>query len=214
MIYGVAVMAELGDGHRIVEWNDRSEGGRPQLGRGTDRDGVVGAIRLPRRLREAYESGAVYVAPNPFTYSTRSDTRLLEWLSLPYRDDELGGTPDDRRMLNDHAPETQVVRHENIDWLAREKKAISCSGPCMATWGAAFSKVAPWGGARLRRPASHLPGYVAQRWAPKTRLDAGETTLCADLRVRALSGNNKSRLQARLVEAGSAGPGLSRRGAY
>jgi hypothetical protein len=33
-------------------------------------------------LRKAYETGRVYVAPNPFTYVTRSDKRQLEWLSL------------------------------------------------------------------------------------------------------------------------------------
>jgi hypothetical protein len=33
--------------------------------------------------RQAYESGRVYLASNPFTYTTRSDKRLLEWLSLP-----------------------------------------------------------------------------------------------------------------------------------
>ena len=40
-------------------------------------------------LRRAYEAVQVYVAPNPFTYATRSNKRLLEWLSLPNWDDEL-----------------------------------------------------------------------------------------------------------------------------
>ncbi|MGD0640658.1 MAG: hypothetical protein ABSC22_07915, partial [Roseiarcus sp.] len=40
-------------------------------------------------LRNAYEMGSVYAAPNPFTYSTRSDKRLLEWLSSPLWDDDL-----------------------------------------------------------------------------------------------------------------------------
>lgn len=40
-------------------------------------------------LRKAYHAGRVYGAPNPFTYATRSDKRLLEWLSLPHWDKEL-----------------------------------------------------------------------------------------------------------------------------
>ncbi len=47
-------------------------------------------------LRAAYHSGWVYVAPNPFTYATRSDKRLLEWLSLPDWDKELGIEPRER----------------------------------------------------------------------------------------------------------------------
>ncbi len=30
-------------------------------------------------LRMAYQAGNVYVAPNPFSYATRSDKRLMEW---------------------------------------------------------------------------------------------------------------------------------------
>jgi hypothetical protein len=48
-------------------------------------------------VRTAYGAGAVYVAPNPFSYATRSDKRLLELLSTPERDDELGINPDERR---------------------------------------------------------------------------------------------------------------------
>jgi hypothetical protein len=29
-------------------------------------------------LRKAYESGAVYMAPNPFTYATRSERRMQQ----------------------------------------------------------------------------------------------------------------------------------------
>jgi hypothetical protein len=54
-------------------------------------------------LRAAYQAGRVYVAPNPFTYATRSDKRLLEWLSLPHWDKELEIEPDERRILNDHS---------------------------------------------------------------------------------------------------------------
>ena len=45
---------------------------------------------VTRPLREAFLDGGVYVAPNPFTYATRSDKRLLEFLSLPSWDRDLG----------------------------------------------------------------------------------------------------------------------------
>ena len=63
-------------------------------------------------LRKAYEAGRVYVAPNPFTYTTRSDKRLLEWLSLPHWDEDLGIEPRERQILSAHVPETHLVRAE------------------------------------------------------------------------------------------------------
>ena len=59
-------------------------------------------------LRKAYASGAVYVAPNPFTYATRSDKGLMEWLSSPDRDSDLGVEADDGGFLSAHVPETHV----------------------------------------------------------------------------------------------------------
>ena len=50
-------------------------------------------------LRSAYETGRLYAAPNPFTYATRSDKRLLEWLSLPHWDNDLAINAAERRML-------------------------------------------------------------------------------------------------------------------
>ena len=72
-------------------------------------------------LRKAYASGAVYVAPNPFTYATRSDKGLMEWLSSPDRDSDLGVEADERRILSAHVPETQVLRADNAEMLARRK---------------------------------------------------------------------------------------------
>ena len=72
-------------------------------------------------LRRAYEAGRVYVAPNPFTYATRSDKRLLEWLSLPHWDEDLGIEPGERQILSAHVPETHLVRAENVEMLAQRK---------------------------------------------------------------------------------------------
>jgi hypothetical protein len=66
-------------------------------------------------------AGGVPVAPNPFTYATRSDKRLLEPLSTPQNDVELGVRPDERALLSVHVPETRVLRPENVDELARDK---------------------------------------------------------------------------------------------
>ncbi len=73
-------------------------------------------------LWSAIHAGAAYVAPNPFTYATRSDKRLLEWLSLPDWDRELEIEPRERQILSGHVPETHVVRLENVDELAHRKQ--------------------------------------------------------------------------------------------
>ena len=57
-------------------------------------------------LRAGYLNGRVYIAPNPFTYATRSDKRLLEWLSSSSFDRELGILPEERAVLSAHVPET------------------------------------------------------------------------------------------------------------
>jgi hypothetical protein len=61
-------------------------------------------------LRIAWGAGRVYVAPNPFTYATRSDKCLLELLSRPDRDAELGVRPEERALLGAHVPETRPGR--------------------------------------------------------------------------------------------------------
>jgi hypothetical protein len=73
-------------------------------------------------LRSAYEAGRVYVAPNPFTYATRSDKQLLEWLSLSHWDKGLGIQPEERQVLSAHTPETHVVRAENLEMLVQRKR--------------------------------------------------------------------------------------------
>src|SRR5262249_54616216 len=73
-------------------------------------------------LRMAYQAGGVYVAPNPFSYATRSDKRLMEWLSLPDWDKELEIAPAERQILSDHVPETHLVRTDNLAGLAARKQ--------------------------------------------------------------------------------------------
>ncbi len=72
-------------------------------------------------LRAAYLEGKVYVAPNPLTYATRSDKRLLEFLSLPNWDQELGILPEERAVLSAHVPATYLLREENLDEIAANK---------------------------------------------------------------------------------------------
>lgn len=138
-------------------------------------------------LRDAHASGAVYVAPNPFTYSTRSDKRLLEWLSLPQRDGELGISPNDRRLLSERVPETHVLSLDNVDRLAREKNDFVFK-PLHGFAGRGLLDSGAVGRARLRRLVSHGPGYVAQRRVPKSTLEIGETRLWTDIRVWAYRG--------------------------
>jgi hypothetical protein len=89
-------------------------------------------------LRDAYRAGSVYAAPNPFTYATRSDKRLLEWLSLPDWDAELGIEPAERRILSAHVPDTHLIRNENLDALAQRKKDFAFK-PLHGFAGAGFS---------------------------------------------------------------------------
>jgi hypothetical protein len=138
-------------------------------------------------LRDAYEAGAVYVAPNPATYSTRSDKRLLEWLSLPQWDDELGIQPEERRILSAHVPETHVLRGETIDMLARRKSEFVFK-PLHGFAGRGLLDSAAVGRSRLKRLVSRHEGYVAQKWVPKTCLDVAGATLWTDLRVWAYRG--------------------------
>lgn len=75
-------------------------------------------------LRAAYLEGKVYVAPNPFTYVTRSDKHLLEFLSLPNWDQGLGILPEERALLSAHVPATYLLREENLDEIAANKAAF------------------------------------------------------------------------------------------
>ena len=138
-------------------------------------------------LRRAYEAGRIYVAPNPFTYATRSDKRLLEWLALPHWDDELGIEPAEREVLRDHVPETHLVRTENVEELARRKQEFIFK-PLHGFAGRGLLDSAAIGRARLRRLATRGERYIAQRWAPKSSFQIGGATVWTDLRVWAYRG--------------------------
>ncbi len=138
-------------------------------------------------LRKAYESGRVYIAPNPFTYATRSDKRLLEWLSLPHWDEDLGIQPEERQVLSAHTPETHVVRAENLNTLAQRKQDFVFK-PLHGFGGRGLLDNAAVGRARLRHLVKHGEGYVAQRWVAKPAMEVQGLRLWADLRVWAYRG--------------------------
>ena len=138
-------------------------------------------------LRMAYQSGRVYVAPNPFTYATRSDKRLLEWLSLPDRDKELEIAPEERQILGHHVPETHVIRADNLKELAQRKREFVFK-PLHGFAGRGLLGSEAVGRRRLRRLVTHSEGYVAQRWVPKPSLEIDGLSLWADLRVWAYCG--------------------------
>lgn len=139
-------------------------------------------------LRSAYESRTVYVAPNPFTYATRSDKRLLELLSSPNRDPQLGILPEERALLNAHVPETRVLRAENVDALALARDDFFFK-PSHGFASHGLLPGAQVGRARLRRLLQKGQSYVAQRRVPKSRLETtGGVELWTDLRVWAYGG--------------------------
>jgi hypothetical protein len=138
-------------------------------------------------LRTAYHEGRVYVAPNPFTYATRSDKRLLEWLSLPNWDEELGIEPDERRMLSEHVPETHVIRTENVEALAQRKQELVFK-PLHGFAGRGLLHSSAVGRRRLRGFATQSEGYVAQKWVPKPSMEIDGAILWTDLRVWAYRG--------------------------
>jgi len=138
-------------------------------------------------LRQAYESGQVYIAPNPFTYATRSDKRLLELLSLPDWDAALGIQPEERAILAAHTPETHVVRGENLDRLAQEKQDFVFK-PLHGFASRGLLDNAMVGRERLRRLVKHGEGYVAQRWVSKPAMQVQGVPLWCDLRVWAYRG--------------------------
>lgn len=141
-------------------------------------------------LRECFAVRTVYVAPNPFTYVTRSDKRLLELLSHADRDAELGITPDERAVLAVRVPETRVVREDNLDELAARKHELFFKpAHGYASHGTITGDNV--GRSRLRRLVRDGEVYVAQRFVPRGQLvlpgdPAGP--LYTDLRVWAYRG--------------------------
>ena len=142
-------------------------------------------------LRAAYLEGKVYVAPNPYTYATRSDKRLLEFLSLPTWDQPLGIIPDERAILSAHAQATYLIREENLDDIAATKAAFFFK-PAHGFASHGVLNSSQVGRRRLRQLLKRGNAYVAQKSVPKPTLVSegkdGKVTLWTDLRVWAFRG--------------------------
>ncbi len=141
-----------------------------------------------RALREAFLGGSVYVAPSPFTYATRSDKRLLEFLSLPAWDRELGIDAREREVLSRHIPETRVLRADNLDAIAENREQFVFK-PMRSHASRGFLPSARVGRSRLQRLVRKGEDYVAQRKVGRPRIEVdGDSYVWADLRVWAYRG--------------------------
>ena len=138
-------------------------------------------------LRQALQAGDVYIAPNPTTYATRSDKRLLEWLSSPLRDAELEIRAEERRILSAHTPESRVLREDNLEALAREARGLVFK-PLHGHAGRGVLDGAEIGRERLRRLLKRGEGYVAQKRAEKARVEIDGAPVWTDLRLWAYRG--------------------------
>ena len=141
-----------------------------------------------RPLREAFMDGDVYVAPNPFTYGTRSDKRLLEFLSLPSWDRELGIDAGEREVLSRHIPDTHLLRAENLEDIVENRDRFVFK-PIRSHASRGFLPSARVGRSRLQRLLRRGEGYVAQRKVGRPRIHlGGDSYVWADLRVWAYRG--------------------------
>jgi hypothetical protein len=147
-------------------------------------------------LRDAWREGRVYVAPNPFTYATRSDKRLLEPLCRPVRDEALGIRPEERERLSAHVAETRLVREEELAMLSGRQGELVFK-PAHGFAGRGLLARAEVGRSRLRRLLRRGQDYVAQRRVEKSRLllptaepGAGDVPVWTDLRVWAWRGQH------------------------
>ncbi len=141
-----------------------------------------------RPLREAFMDGDVYVAPNPFTYGTRSDKRLLEFLSLPSWDRELGIDAGEREVLSRHIPDTHLLRPENLEDIVENRDRFVFK-PIRSHASRGFLPSARVGRSRLQRLLRRGEGYVAQRKVGRPRIHlGGDSYVWADLRVWAYRG--------------------------
>ncbi|MCW8331179.1 hypothetical protein MD588_20495 [Photobacterium sp. SDRW27] len=139
-------------------------------------------------LNQAYKSGSVYVAPNPFSYATKSDKRLLEYLSRPDWDNELGIKKNERAMLSSHVPATYLLTEANLSQLA-EQKADFVFKPTHGHASLGVLNSHEIGKHRLQRLLAKGHPYIAQQIAEKSQL-LPETNhpLWSDLRVWAYKG--------------------------
>jgi hypothetical protein len=130
-------------------------------------------------LRDAWREGGVYVAPNPFTYATRSDKRLLELLSRPLRDEALGIRPEEREMLSARVPETWLVGEDDLETLAHRREELVFK-PAHGFAGRGLLPSSQVGRSRLRRILSGGEVYVAQRRVGKSRLMRARAVAAGD----------------------------------
>ena len=143
---------------------------------------------VTRSLRDAFLNGSVYVAPNPFTYGTRSDKRLLEFLSLPSWDRDLGIEAGEREVLSRHIPETHLLRADNLDAIVENRHEFVFK-PIRSHASRGFLPSARVGRSRLQRLVRRGEGYVAQRKVGRPRIDLeGDSHVWVDLRVWAYRG--------------------------
>lgn len=142
-------------------------------------------------LRAAYLENKIYVAPNPFTYATRSDKRLLEFLSLANWDQELGILPEERAVLSAHVPRTYLLREENLNEIAANKASFFFK-PVHGFASHGVLSSSQVGKGRLRQLLRKGSAYVAQKTVPKPTLvsegNDEKVTLWTDLRVWAYRG--------------------------
>jgi hypothetical protein len=187
----------------LSEWGWRAELGSPAEtawdGRRLVFDGAPVAFVVNRStdflwraddfaaLRSAYEAEGLYAAPNPFTYATRSDKRLLPWLSQPRWDAELGIDAAERAILSAHTPETHALDADNVDALAEAKDDFVFK-PMRGFAGRGLIDRAAVGRARLRRLVRRGEAYVAQRRIAKPCVEVDGQRLWTDLRVWAYHG--------------------------
>ncbi len=143
---------------------------------------------VTRPLRDAFLNGSVYVAPSPFTYATRSDKRLLEYLSLSSWDRDLGIEAREREVLSRHIPETRLLRPDNLEAIIQNRHQFVFK-PIRSHASRGFLPSARVGRSRLQRLVRRGEGYVAQRKVgrPRIQLD-GDSYVWADLRVWAYRG--------------------------
>ncbi len=141
-------------------------------------------------LRTAYLARQIYVAPNPFTYATRSDKRLLEYLSLADWDHQLGIQPEERTVLSAHIPTTYLIREDNLEEIAGHKADLFFK-PTQGFAGRGILESSNVGRSRLRRLLKSGQGYVAQKKVAKSLLQTAgneHPQLWTDLRIWAYRG--------------------------
>ncbi|ELR64873.1 hypothetical protein C942_01963 [Photobacterium marinum] len=139
-------------------------------------------------LVKAYNKGNVYIAPNPFSYITRSDKQLLQFLSRPDWDEILAIKSNERTILSRHIPKTYLLDEDNLSQLA-EHKSEYVFKPTHGHASLGILNRNEVGKHRLQQLISKKQDYVAQHIAEKSELIINDyMPLWADLRVWAYKG--------------------------